>query len=230
MAREMTPEQIEQHKAYVRELVNSGIIINTDDSSVLDGILEKAYAIMEDKNLNTEDEKNKAFGEYRELAMSFGRTLGGVLYNFGVDENEYKLLKKVIMREIEYDRQDNHIGLLVKDEYFGAIESKPGWQKTKFADGVEILPCDINTTTRISHIFGQYKVKGLGGEAETYYEISKKIIDISKVFEYYNNMGEQMSVDASNWIQGLEPEEAIVEEITDGEEKVLVNKEVRPKL
>ena len=110
--------------------------------------------------------------------------------------------------------------------YFDKMEEKPNWSKEKFKQGVEILPCDINTTTRIWHLFGQYKVKGLGKEAETFYEISKKIVDVSKIFEYYNNMGEQMSKDASNWIQGLD-EEAPVEGVD--EEKVLTNQELRPK-
>lgn len=226
MSREMTPEQIEQHKEFVRTLVDSGIIINKEDSSVLDKILEDSYAIIEDGEYANSEEKDKAYDNYRKLAMDYGRTLGQTLYNFGLDEEEYKLLKKVIMRENEYDRQDIHIGLFVKDDYFDKMEAKPNWGKEKFKQGVEILPCDINTTTRISHLFGQYKVKGLGKEAETFYEISKKIVDVSKIFEYYNNMGEQMSKDASNWIQGLD-EEAAVE--TTGEEKVLTKQELRPK-
>lgn len=205
MAREMTQDQIEQHKNYVMKIINSGIVIKKEDVDALTKILEDVYKIIEDGVYNTEEEKNKAFGDYKELAMDYGRTLGSIQYNFGVDESEYKLLKKVIMRELEYDRENIHIGLMVKDEYFDKLEkSRSNFSSTKFMDNVEILPCDINTITRISHLFGQFKVKGLGGEAETYYEISKRIIDISKVFEYFNNMGEQMSKDAMNWIQGLE--------------------------
>lgn len=226
MSREMTPEQIEEHKQFVRTLVDSGIIINKEDSATLDKILEDCYAIIENGSYTNNEEKDKAYGDYRKLAMDYGRTLGQTLYNFGLDEDEYKLLKKVIMRDNEYDRQDIHIGLLVKDEYFDKMESRPNWSKEKFNQGVEILACDINTTTRISHLFGKYKIKGLGRDAEIFYEISKKIVDVSKIFEYYNNMGEQMSKDAMNWTQGLDDE---TPQPTDNEEKVLITKDIKPK-
>lgn len=213
MSKEISKEQIEQHKTYVRKIIDSGLVINKEDSKTLDTILESAYSIIEDKEYNTNEEKDTAFEEYKELAMSFGRTLGSTLYNFGLDEGEYKLLRKIIMTDLEYDRQDIHFGLMVKDDYFNKVEARKDWTVTKFKKGVEILPTDINTVTRISHLFGQYKVKGLGSVAENYYEILKKITDVSKIFEYYNNMGEQMSKDASNWIQGLDEEAPVMEEV-----------------
>lgn len=214
MAQEMTPEQIELHKKYVKELITTGLILDKPAVEKLDSILGSAYDLME-KEYTTNEEKDNAFGEYKEIAMSFGRTLGETKYNFMLTEKEYKLMRKIIFREIEYDRQDLYFGLLVKDDFFGVVESRPGWDKDKFKDGVETVTTDINTITRLSHLCSMYKVKGLGEDAENFYEILKKITDISKSFEYYNNTGEQMSKDAMNWVQGLEEEEVMTEVVTE---------------
>jgi hypothetical protein len=227
-----TQEQIQQEA--LEKLLDSGLLLEIDDKNVLDETLKKAASIITTPIPEKAEDKDKAFGEYRETMIKYGGTLSKIKFNFGLKESEYKLIRKIIFQELEYDRQDLFIALSVRDNFFDVVETAE-WQKTKFKggeDAVEIFKIDIHDITRISHLIGQYKIKGLNKVATSYAEVIRKIGDISKIFEHYNKLGEQMSEAGGNWIQNLEkePVDETEEKVeVNGEERVLVDKKIQPK-
>jgi len=209
----------------LKKLIESNIILNEEDRNSLDTILndvDKLISTEIPKDI-TEHNKNTLFEKCKEYMLTYGRTFSGVKYTFGLSEAEYKLIKKIICQELEYDRQDLFIALVVKENFFDAIEKSEDWHKEKFKteDNIDFFYVDIHEITRISHLIGQYKIKGLNKVSSNYAEVVRKIGDISKIYEYYNNLGNHMRQKCDNWIKGLVDK-------TSEEEKVLVNKTTKP--
>ena len=63
---------------------------------------------------------------------------------------------------------------------------------------------DITEITRISHLCGLVQINGLDEKADIYANLTKKIGDISKIFDIYNSKGKDLSEEGGNWIQGFE--------------------------
>ena len=229
----MTPEQKQATDEQLQALLDSGIVLAKPVVEELQSILDKAHDIITAPMPSTNSEKDVAYAEYKETMISYGRTLGEVLYTFGLVEAEYKLLRNAICKELEYNRQDLFIAIVTKENFFDKIESRSGWTQNKFSakDGLEKFPIDIHDTTRISHLLSEYKVKGLTTSALTYANIVRKIGDISKVFEHFNQLGEAMSERGGNWVQGLSEEETAQEiaSVESDEERVLVDTKLAPK-
>lgn len=235
----MTSGQKQVADEQLGSLLDSGIVLAKTKSEELQDILDNAHNIITAPMPKTNEEKDKVYAEYKETMMSYGKTLGEVSYTFGLLESEYKLLRNAICKDLEYNRQDLFIAIVVKDNFFDKIENRNGWQQNKFSakDGLERFDIDIHDTTRISHLLSEFKVKGLTPPALTYANIVRKIGDISKVFEHFNQLGESMSESGGNWVQGLGEEDTAVEmsdamtetDLSEDEERVLVDTKLAPK-
>lgn len=222
----MNQEQARIQEEELDKLLESGLLISLEKKEELESFLKKASEIISSPIPNSEKGKNKLYTEYKDSMKNYGKTLGETTYNFGLTEDEYKTIRKIIYQELEYDRQDLFIALVVKENFFEVVE-KGGQHKKAFKENdVAIFEIDIHDITRISHLIGKYKVKGLNNMAVNYAEVVRKIGDISKVFENFNRRGEEMSEAGANWIHGLEKSDDAVEV---EEEKVLVDKKIQPK-
>jgi hypothetical protein len=76
----------------------------------------------------------------------------------------------------------------------------------KFIDDNQLVPFPVNATeiTYIYHLIAKHKVKGLTKEAYLFSEVLKRIGAISKVFNYYDTCGKNLSTDIQNWVTTFE--------------------------
>jgi hypothetical protein len=76
----------------------------------------------------------------------------------------------------------------------------------KYTNDTELVsfPVDATEITYVYHLISQYKVKGLTKEAYMFSQVLKRIGSISKVFNYYDTSGKNLSTDIQNWVTSFE--------------------------
>jgi len=76
----------------------------------------------------------------------------------------------------------------------------------KFTDDTQLIPFPVNATeiTYVYHLISKHKVKGLTKDAYLFSEILIRIGNISKLFNYYDTCGKNLSTDVQNWVATFE--------------------------
>jgi hypothetical protein len=169
-------------------------------------------------------EREKQYGEYRELIQKYGSSLGEVKYNLSLNKEEYMFLKALILNGLTYDRQNLFIGLLIRDEFFNTVDTESSYNRTSLFknNNTEIFSLNITEITRISHLTGLHTIKGLDKKADLYADIIRKIGEISKIFEVYNSRGQDLSERGGNWLQGFE----VYENQNNADEKTTISEQI----
>ncbi len=199
-------------------LLNSGAVLSEKDKNVLDEIVNKITIIYQTPISQDKDEREAQYNVYRELITSYGKTLGETKYNLLLTKDEYLYLKTLVLKKIDYDRQNLFVGLLVRDNFFYKYDTEKNAGRTELyiEATLEAFPLDINEITRISHLTGLHTIQGLDNKADVFANVIKKIGDISKIFDVYNSRGNELSEQGGNWLQGFEKfdtEEVVAEQV-----------------
>jgi hypothetical protein len=147
----------------------------------------------------SDEEKDKLYVEAQEIWTSYKNLLQDTKYNFNLNKSQWKFITDLILTKIEYDVNTVFLGL----ELIDLFDSMKG---TKFTDEYELKPFEVNATevTYIYHLISTHKIKGLTKDALTFSKILRKIGDISKVFNYYETLGKNLSSDVQDWVTAFE--------------------------
>ena len=185
------------------KLLESGIILTTTDKENLDNIIKEIETLYDSPISPDLTERNAQYETYKNLITKYSKTLADIKYNFIISKKEYLFMKSLIIDKISYDRQNIFVGLLVRDTFFYRYDTNKSSTKTAlFSEkDIELFKMDITEITRISHLSGLQEIKGLYEKADIFANITKKIGDISKIFDIYNSKGKDLSEEGGNWIQ-----------------------------
>ena len=185
------------------KLLDSGIILTTTDKENLDNIIKEIETLYDSPISPDLTERNAQYETYKNLITKYSKTLADIKYNFIISKKEYLFMKSLIIDKISYDRQNIFVGLLVRDTFFYRYDTNKSSTKTAlFSEkDIELFKMDITEITRISHLSGLQEIKGLYEKADIFANITKKIGDISKIFDIYNSKGKDLSEEGGNWIQ-----------------------------
>ncbi len=151
--------------------------------------------------------KDELYLEAQRLWKEFATTLKESKYNFYLDRPQHKFLTDLILNKLEYDVNSVFFAIELK-ELFEVLK------ESKYKDDSQLISYSVNATeiTYIYHLISKHKVKGLTKDAYLFAEILMKIGNISKLINYYDATGKNLSADINDWVVTFE----------DG-----VNKEVR---
>lgn len=189
--------------------INEYILITEESENKLDF---KSNEIT--KFINTYDgkgksdiEKDELYNKAQVIWKEYSNLLQETKYHFNLDKAQWKFLTNLILNNIEYDV--NTVFLAIElTELFGTMKEK------KYSNDYELTAFDVNATevTYIYHLISTHKVKGLTKDAYTFSQILRKIGDVSKVFNYYETVGKNLSSDVQDWVAAFE--EGVTREIS----------------
>lgn len=188
--------------------INEYILITEESENKLDF---KSNEIT--KFINTYDgkgksdiEKDELYNKAQVIWKEYSNLLQETKYHFNLDKAQWKFLTNLILNNIEYDV--NTVFLAIElTELFGTMKER------KYSNDYELTAFDVNATevTYIYHLISTHKVKGLTKDAYTFSQILRKIGDVSKVFNYYETVGKNLSSDVQDWVAAFE--EGVTREI-----------------
>lgn len=182
---------------------NEYLVLDKELETTLDNKVEEIYDFMTANLSNgqngTEGEKDQLYGKSQTLWSEYAELLKNTKYNFYLNQKQYTFLTGLLNSKMEYD---------VNTVFFAIelAETLLNFRDVKYV-GNEILPNPVNATeiTYIYHLISGHKVKGITNDAYRFSEILVRIGNISKVFNYYDNLGKTLSSDIQTWVAQFDP-------------------------
>ena len=147
----------------------------------------------------TEEEQDDLYKNAQELWKNYANTLRDTKYNFHLNRPQWKFLTDLVLSKLEYDVNSVFFAIELT-ELLGSM------REAKYTNDTELVsfPVDATEITYVYHLISQYKVKGLTKEAYMFSQVLKRIGSISKVFNYYDTSGKNLSNDIQDWITSFE--------------------------
>jgi hypothetical protein len=147
----------------------------------------------------TEEEQDNLYKDAQELWNNYVNSLRNTKYNFHLNRSQWKFLTDLVLSKLEYDVNSVFFAIELT-ELLGSM------REAKYTNDTELVsfPVDATEITYVYHLISQYKVKGLTKEAYMFSQVLKRIGSISKVFNYYDTSGKNLSNDIQDWITSFE--------------------------
>lgn len=158
----------------------------------------KEFMIQNGGKGKSNSEKDALYLESQKIWKNFMDSLEKTKYNFFLNKDQWKFLTDLILHKLEYDVNTVFFAIELKD-LFEAIKS------TKYS-GEEIIPFEVTATeiTYIYHLISKHTVKGLSKDSYLFSQILLTIGNISKIFNYYDTTGKNLSSDIKDWVVTFE--------------------------
>lgn len=196
------------------------LLINTLEESTLDNkILDLENYLKNNAGKGkTEKEKDDLYKSAQQLWRSYASSLKDTKYNFYLNKAQYKFLTDLILSKLEYDVNTVFFAIELTD-------TLATMKDMKFVNEKDLINLPVNATeiTYIYHLIAKHKVKGLTRDAYTFANILKRIGAISKIFNYYDATGKNLSTDIQDWVSTFD-DGVILEEQKDSTVKAKVSK------
>jgi len=147
----------------------------------------------------SDSEKDELYNNAQVIWKQYSDLLQDTKYNFNLNKSQWKFLTDLILTKLEYDVNTVFLAIELTD-LFDTMKS------TKYSDEYQLFPFQVNATevTYIYHLISTYKIKGLTKDAYVFSQILRKIGDVSKVFNYYETLGKNLSSDVQDWVACFE--------------------------
>jgi hypothetical protein len=191
------------------------ILLDNESEKVLDSKIETIVKYISENNGKgkTDKEKDELYLQAQGLWKEFIDSLKEVKYNFHLNRNQHKFLTDLILNKLEYDVNSVFFAIELR-ELFDILK------ENKYKNDVDFVSYPVNATeiTYIYHLISKHKVRGLTKDSYLFAEVLMKIGNISKVFNYYDATGKNLSTDIQDWV--LTFEEGVTRERRKSEETV----------
>ena len=178
-------------------------ILSKEDEIKLDNAIKniEKYMAANDGKGESDEVKDKYYGEAQDLWHEYSALLKGTKYNFFMNRKEWMFLSDYILNKAEYDTNTVFLGLELSNS-LGAHK-----ELVSYTNDIDLQPMKVSATeiTYIYHILAEFKPRGINKSATNFAAILKSIGDISKAFNYYNNEGERMSDAIQRWVYLFDP-------------------------
>lgn len=144
------------------------------------------------------EEKDNLYLESQKLWKNYISDLESTKYNFYLNKEQWKFLTDLVLHKLEYDVNTVFFAIELK-EIFDLMKS------TKYTSN-EYISYTVNATevTYIYHLISKHTVKGLTKDSYLFSEILLLIGAISKIFNFYDATGKNLSTDIQDWVTTFE--------------------------
>lgn len=191
--------------------------ISKEDEDHIEKTIEDIKTFVSEKggSNTSEEEKLELQKELGELWDSLGNKDNGYLsqikYGFVLNRKQYNLLISLLRDKMEYDINTLFFAIELTEFLGSTLEEKT------FEDDEKPIVFDLSATdmTYLYTVLSKHVCKGLTSKTYLFSEIIRRIGDISKVINYYNNISSDLSENLiRNWYLTL-GDDRVVEENTE---------------
>lgn len=179
---------------------NEYLLIDTENETTLDNSIVgiENYLNQSGKG-KTEAEKDELYQNAQDLWNDYATKMKSVKYNFHLNRGQWKFLTDLLLSKLEYDVNTVFFAIELVD-LLGTLRD------VKYTNDTELKHVPVNATeiTYVYHLISKHKVKGLTKDSFLFSEILIKIGEISKLFNYYDAVGKNLSTDIQNWVTSFE--------------------------
>ena len=185
------------------------LLVNAEVENLMDDKIKAIESFINQSGKGkTEEEKDALYQGAQDLWNEYAESMKEAKYNFHLNRAQWKFLTDLLLSKLEYD---------VNTVFFAIelVELLGTMRDMKFLDDKELKYVAVNATeiTYVYHLISKHKVKGLTKDSFLFSEVLVRIGNISKVFNYYDAVGKNLSTDIQNWVatfeEGVEFEKSV---------------------
>lgn len=177
------------------------ILISSESENLLDGKINEIEKFMEqDGKGKTDEEKDTLYRDAQILWKEYADAMKTAKYNFHLNRPQWKFLTDLLLTKLEYDVNTLFFAIELVD-LLGSMR-----ETGKYANDKDLNEFPVNATeiTYIYHLISNHKIKGLTKDTFLFSEVLVKIGDISKLFNYYDAVGKNLSTEIQDWVATFE--------------------------
>jgi len=175
------------------------LIDGLNETTLDNGILDIEKFITQSGKGKTEAEKDELYQGAQDLWNDYAEKMKSAKYNFYLNRSQWKFLTDLLLSKLEYDVNTVFFAIELVD-LLGTLRD------VKYTNDTELKHVQVNATeiTYVYHLISKHKVKGLTKDSFLFSEVLIKIGEISKLFNYYDAVGKNLSQDIQNWVTSFE--------------------------
>jgi hypothetical protein len=148
----------------------------------------------------TEAEKDELYTNAKNLWEVYVSHFRKTVLKFYLNEQQFEYFTEMLRDKIEYDVNTIFFAIELTDTLGKWITDKT----TKNVKSYEIDPVSANY---LHHLISTVKVKGLTEEAYLFSQVLRKIHEVIKVVNFYDNHAKSLSKDIQEWVASFEPQQ-----------------------
>lgn len=188
------PEMIFTEKDVEYRLLSNDVESQMDNS-----ISEFHNFIKEEKGIGfTEEQLDAIYLRAQNYIKDLKRELRDSKFSFYMNRPQYTFLTNLILKKLDYDVNTVFIAIELTDLMVGMRDLK--YQDDKSYIPVQMTPTEV---TYLYHLISTYKVKGLHHDAYTFASILRRIGEISKIINFYDNESKTLTSEITIWAATL---------------------------
>lgn len=174
------------------------IILDTEIENKLDSKISEIENYISQNNGKGESEevKDELYKNAQVLWKEYSNLLKDAKFNFILNKRQFKYLLDDILSKMEYDV--NSVFFIL--ELSGLIREMRKQENYDKDSDIESFKLDATQITYLYHIISKHTVRGLNKGTYLFSEILLRIGEISKVFNYYDANGKNLSTDIHDWV------------------------------
>lgn len=181
---------------------NEFIILDSQLETNLDDKITEIENYIKNNNEKgkSESEKDELYKNAQTIWRDYASVLTEAKYNFFMNRKQYKFLTDLILQKMEYDVNTVFFAIELTN-LLGEMKSNSNYNND---DDLIAFPVNATEITYIYHLISKHKVKGLTTNSYLFAQVLRRIGDISKVFNYYDTAGKNLSTEIQNWVVTFE--------------------------
>ena len=177
------------------------LLISSESENLLDGKIETIEKFIEQEAKGkTDEEKDALYRDAQVLWKEYADAMKTAKYNFHLNRPQWKFLTDLLLSKLEYDVNTVFFAIELVD-LLGSMR-----ETSKYINDKDVNEFPVNDTeiTYIYHLISNHKVKGLTRDSFLFSEVLVKIGNISKLFNYYDAVGKNLSTEIQDWVAAFE--------------------------
>lgn len=175
-------------------------LLSNDVESKMDSSISEFQNFIKSQNGAgmSEEEKDEIYVSAQNFIRDLKRELRDSKFNFYVNRPQYTFLTNLILSKLDYDVNTVFIAIELTDLMVGM--KKLNYQDDKTYIPVQMTPTEV---TYLYHLISTHKVKGLGKDAYIFASILRRIGEISKIINFYDNESKTLTGEIAIWAANL---------------------------
>lgn len=181
---------------FLKEGEDEQVVLSSEVSDLLDSKINSIREFISNNDGKGKDSetKDKLYGDAQVMWVDFTKSFNGVNYSLHLSDAQSKFLLNLLNSKLEYDT--NTVFIII--ELMGFVN------QIKSRNQNNIFEVSATQITYVYHLISQYKVKGITDETYHFADILRKIGHISKIVNYYDNIGKELSTEIMDWVSCFE--------------------------
>ena len=169
--------------------------------SNLDSVIRNLSEYMENNTGKgeSEEKKDEMYQTAQKLWNEFRDALTESKFNLHLNRAEYTMLTNILLTKMEYDADTVFVAIELTDVL--ASLSKHKWESDSELVAFKVNPTEL---TYIYHLISKHTVKGITKATYNFANILRRIGEVSKLFNFYDNKAKYYSEFIVTWVTAFE--------------------------